>query len=222
MIQLLAQSQVKTILGLQYRLNSIVDQMWVEKKFPYLRAAFVEAAEALDHYGWKWWKQQASDIPQVKIEISDILHFYLSDLLISTSGDIDQAAMIFEKECGDSTDEVHLDGTAYSPTKLDVQSLFELLAAFSVLRKRNFAIFQEIMLRCDLDWHSLYVNYVSKNVLNIFRQDHGYKDGSYVKMWEGREDNEHLAEISASLDAGSSSYSEDIYSLLSKKYSSLK
>jgi hypothetical protein len=30
---------------------------------------------------------------------------------------------------------------------------------------------------------------VGKNILNQFRQDHGYKEGSYVKIWNGQEDN---------------------------------
>ena len=37
--------------------------------------------------------------------------------------------------------------------------------------------------------------YISKNVLNIFRQNNGYKDGTYEKTWFGKEDNVHLMEI---------------------------
>jgi hypothetical protein len=35
----------------------------------------------------------------------------------------------------------------------------------------------------------LYRLYVGKNILNQFRQDHGYKEGSYIKVWNGEEDN---------------------------------
>lgn len=38
----------------------------------------------------------------------------------------------------------------------------------------------------------LYMNYVGKNVLNRFRQENGYKDGTYVKIWNGLEDNQVL------------------------------
>lgn len=41
----------------------------------------------------------------------------------------------------------------------------------------------------------LYLNYVGKNVLNRFRQDYGYKDGSYVKIWNGLEDNQVLEQF---------------------------
>jgi hypothetical protein len=34
--------------------------------------------------------------------------------------------------------------------------------------------------------------YIGKNALNIFRQNNGYKDGTYVKIWSDKEDNEYL------------------------------
>jgi hypothetical protein len=40
-----------------------------------------------------------------------------------------------------------------------------------------------------LNLEKLYRLYVGKNILNQFRQDHGYKDGSYIKVWDGDEDN---------------------------------
>ncbi|MDP7554519.1 MAG: dUTP diphosphatase, partial [Candidatus Thioglobus sp.] len=40
-----------------------------------------------------------------------------------------------------------------------------------------------------MDVDDLYKRYLVKNQLNIFRQDHGYKDGTYVKFWDAVEDN---------------------------------
>ena len=47
----------------------------------------------------------------------------------------------------------------------------------------------------DMDFDMLYKMYIGKNTLNIFRQDHGYKDGTYNKVWGGIEDNEQLSNI---------------------------
>jgi len=55
-------------------------------------------------------------------------------------------------------------------------------------------------------------------VLNFFRQDHGYKDGSYIKIWDSREDNEHLVEVLASLDSGNANFREDVYRGLQQRY----
>lgn len=44
-------------------------------------------------------------------------------------------------------------------------------------------------------FESLYLYYTGKSVLNTFRQDNGYKEGRYVKVWaDKREDNAHLME----------------------------
>ena len=70
----------------------------------------------------------------------------------------------------------------------------------------------------DLDFDRLYRLYVGKNVLNFFRQDHGYKNGSYQKMWAGREDNEHLAEVLEDLDITSETFADQVYDGLSERY----
>jgi len=72
-----------------------------------------------------------------------------------------------------------------------------------------------------LDFETLYVAYIGKNVLNFFRQDNGYKDGSYIKEWDGREDNEHLVELSAALDSESEGFRDELYKALHARYQSL-
>ena len=51
------------------------------------------------------------------------------------------------------------------------------------------------MRRMELSWDQLHVMYVAKNVLNVFRQAHGYKDGTYIKFWYGKEDNVVLTDL---------------------------
>jgi hypothetical protein len=69
-----------------------------------------------------------------------------------------------------------------------------------------------------MGWTELYCQYVGKNVLNFFRQDHGYKDGSYQKTWNGREDNEYLVEVMADLDPNDTEYEDKLYSALHNHY----
>lgn len=52
----------------------------------------------------------------------------------------------------------------------------------------------------------------------FFRQDHGYKDGSYIKVWHGEEDNEVLANLVNSLDANADDFQQQLYSALEAKY----
>ena len=50
----------------------------------------------------------------------------------------------------------------------------------------------------NLKLPELYELYIGKNILNKFRQNHGYKEGSYIKEWNGKEDNVVMQEILAS------------------------
>ena len=61
------------------------------------------------------------------------------------------------------------------------------------------ALFLQLLSASALSPLALYRHYVGKNMLNRFRQDHGYRDGSYRKLWDGREDNEHLTQIIAAM-----------------------
>ena len=70
----------------------------------------------------------------------------------------------------------------------------------------------------DLDFEDLYSAYVGKNVLNFFRQDNGYKEGSYIKNWAGREDSEHLVELVEALDKDAVDFADRVYNALEQRY----
>ena len=74
------------------------------------------------------------------------------------------------------------------------------------------------MTDCEISWTELYCQYVGKNVLNMFRQDKGYKEGTYQKIWNGREDNEYLVEIIGSLDSSRSEFKDEVYAALESAY----
>jgi hypothetical protein len=60
--------------------------------------------------------------------------------------------------------------------------------------------------------------YVGKNVLNHFRQDHGYKSGEYRKLWNGREDNAHLVELLDELGGPADTVPDRLYEALAGRY----
>ena len=107
----------------------------------------------------------------------------------------------------------------FQPQGLGVRDATEALALHS-LQTRSFSPsrFWELLLASGLDFERLYSAYVGKNVLNFFRQDHGYQDGSYQKLWQGREDNEHLVEVLAALDSNASDYADRVYAALQARY----
>jgi hypothetical protein len=92
-----------------------------------------------------------------------------------------------------------------------------------VLESKAFdvSLFAGLTERAGMPFEELYRRYIGKNVLNFFRQDNGYKDGSYRKTWKGREDNEHLVELMASLDSTAPSFRSDLYDGLTDRYTTL-
>jgi len=208
------------MLSLQAEMNSKVDSDWIAARYPYLRAVVIEGAEAIEHHGWKWWKKQDKELSQLQMELIDIWHFILSELLLSNEGDqsasLEQLLNALQQV--QNQKEINFDNRQYYLGQLDLISKLELLIAVSVTRRIELALFEAIMKDCELGWTELYCQYVGKNVLNLFRQDHGYKLGTYQKIWNGREDNEYLVQILETLDPTDPAFKENIYSSLSKHY----
>ncbi|MGE8631974.1 MAG: dUTP diphosphatase, partial [Achromobacter piechaudii] len=178
------QAQAATMLKLQDHLNSMINPDWINGGSRFLRAAFVESAEALEHYGWKWWKKQTIDLPQVQMELVDILHFYLSHTIVQAGGKQADAARLLMEDLATPAS-VTLDGKAYALDALPVPELLELIGGLAVCGRASYKVLEQTMTACEMGWNDAYTQYVSKNVLNIFRQQHGYKEGTYIKIWNG-------------------------------------
>ena len=217
---MLLPDQAATMLELQAIMNSKVDPNWLAAKYPYLRAVAIEGAEAIEHHGWKWWKKQEKDLAQLQMELIDIWHFFLSELLLRNDGDQKKALKSLLNLFGDSENrqKFKFDEKEVELKNCDLVSKLELLIATSISQRIEIELFNLIMDDCELSWDELYTQYVGKNVLNIFRQEHGYKNGTYQKVWEGLEDNEHLVNILNNLDSKSSTFKTEIYDSLEALY----
>lgn len=199
-------NQLLTMLALQDKMNTKVNERWREQDFEWYRAIWTECAELMDHYGWKWWKSQSIDLEQSQLELVDIWHFALS-IFLSKSNDLEQIAAKIETDWH---------------CQADPKQFRELLEDFTldVLQSQsvNTAKFCALLAALEMSFDQLYRTYVGKNVLNLFRQDHGYQDGSYKKLWQGREDNEHLVEIAEALDADDADFQNKVYQGLLSRY----
>ena len=196
------------MLELQAMMNSKVDPNWITARYPYLRAVAIEGAEAIEHHGWKWWKKQTKDLAQLQMELIDIWHFFLSEILLRNNGDQRQSAQFLLTLIRNSNSQrkILFDGNEVDLMTCDLIRKLELLIATSISQRIEVNLFNLIMNDCELSWNELYAQYVGKNVLNIFRQDHGYKQGTYKKIWHNQEDNEHLVSILSTLDPKNSNF----------------
>lgn len=215
---MLNKSQLAIMLDLQAKMNAKVNPKWLSAGYGYLRAAMIESVEAIEHHGWKWWKAQSLDLAQVQMELVDIWHFALSHILIEHAGNIEKASAQIESALALTQDSVTFDGQAYLPAKQSLVENLELMAGLCVAKRFDLMLFMKIVEQAQMHSQDLFEQYVGKNVLNFFRQDHGYKAGSYIKIWDKREDNEHLVEVMKSLDSNDTDYAEALYKLLEERY----
>ncbi|TMM45473.1 dUTP diphosphatase [Colwellia ponticola] len=203
-----AEKQINQMLAMQDAMNSRVSDTWRNNGYEWYRAIWVECAEMLDHHGWKWWKHQAIDIAQVQLELVDIFHFGLSLRLMSG----ERAELI----AGELAKELH-QGTAENDFKIALENLASAAVTHKAFDAKALADCMSLM---NMDLDELFRQYVGKNTLNFFRQDHGYKEGTYLKEWHGEEDNEVLAKLVTTLDTGAEDFQQQLYQALEEKYPS--
>ena len=201
-------NQFKTMLELQDKLNALVHPEWREQEFNWDVALVVECAELIQHYGYKWWKKEVPDMDQVKLEVVDILHFGLSIILEGWKGPDVYEEIVSRQEVDDFEFKISNHSKGYNVIDATEQILFTLYT------QEDFGLksFMSLAYHAGMTMDEVFKLYIGKNVLNIFRQDHGYKEGTYRKMWLGKEDNEVLTEIMNELEV-----TDDYYDVLYKK-----
>jgi len=205
-------NRILQMLELQQTLNDATNgKNWEDgitkngKKIDWRRCIYLEAAELVESYPWKHWKNidAAPDYENIKIEIVDIWHFIMSEALrlykTENRGSIaDIAAAVtamqgFDKflqsEQGEQLD-------PYEEIAL-VENMIKILFCEKDIDALVIS-FLTMSSKLNLKLPELYNLYVGKNILNKFRQEHGYKEGSYIKVWNEKEDNVVMQEILAS------------------------
>ena len=215
---MLTPTQLNTMLTLQDNMNKKVNPEWLTAGYGYLRAAMIESVEGIEHHGWKWWKAQQKDLPQLQMELVDIWHFAMSAIIIDFAGDIEKSAQTLAAELDSNPSIITFDGKDYRFGDQHILDNLELMAGLCAAKRFSVPLFIRIVEQAEMDSDELYRQYVGKNILNFFRQDHGYKDGSYIKIWNGREDNEHLVDVLDTLDINLADYSDKVYQGLSQRY----
>jgi len=167
------------------------------------RCIVMESAELIDSFSWKHWKNIAGgiDLENIKIEMVDIWHFVMSYLLqFQSSEDAAKLAVSVMKK---SSIKLPKEWSESENSRIDeLLEPFETLMALALI-KTDDEVYQEELVgqfwECvdavGMSFDDVYRLYIGKNALNQFRQQHGYKEGSYKKIWNGKEDNVVMQEI---------------------------
>jgi hypothetical protein len=170
---------IKEMFKLQDSFNEYTVPGWKHANLAWHRAIWLECAEAVDSLDWKWWKHKEADMDNLKVEMVDIWHFLMSHVIIH-SPDVSINPENYE----------HLFIKKSHSDDMNIIEGIENLASH-VLSKTEYEfaiyIFTDIWNAMGYTYDDLYHEYIIKNVLNKFRQDNGYKTGTYIKMWNSPE-----------------------------------
>ena len=196
--------QIKEMMDIQNELNSQLNADWKNANWNFSLAARIEMMEAVEHYGWKWWKHQKPDINQVKMEMADIWHFLLSELIVQNAN-LNPILCEFE----------YLSMREFEPSEF-VDAASDFVSGVEIELK--FYHFFKCLKVINMSFEELRLLYLGKAILNKFRWNNGYSDGTYVKTWDGLEDNEYLTSI---LTCHPEAKVEDVYGMLEKRYKKL-
>jgi len=203
-------SKMIEMFRLQNRLNDDTNgPKWREgvtkqgKVINWKRCIVMETAELIDSFSWKHWKSidGGIDMENIRIEMVDIWHFVMSYILrFKTPEEAAKKALETMK-----TSSIRLP-ESWSPRENErieeLLSPFEDLMALALIKSDDEVYMEELLEKfwealdaVGMSFDDLYRLYIGKNALNQFRQLHGYKEGTYTKIWNGREDNAVMQEI---------------------------
>ncbi len=218
-------NQLETMLTLQQKLNDSTNgQGWEHgvtkqgKKIDWRRCIYLEAAELVESYPWKHWKSIDAKVDRanVEVELVDIWHFVMSEVLrvnrLNDNLPLEELAIALEDAIG-TIDAEQIEDDYYAEIEAIELLITKLLCNFELVdfTKSYF----ELCRKLGLSSQRLYTLYIGKNILNIFRQDNGYKDGSYKKIWGTKEDNVVMQEI---LEENPDISSDGLYKKLQECY----
>jgi dimeric dUTPase (all-alpha-NTP-PPase superfamily) len=224
--------KVLAMLQLQQQLNDATNgKDWEQgvtkngKTINWKRCIYMECAEMVDSFAWKHWKSISAepDYENLQIEVVDVWHFVMSlaletfkknsmgdiNVLAKQIADMDNYALLYDGCEGFASQKLIL---------IQIESVMRDSLQINLSLTRLLFDFFELVRMSNLDIDTLYRLYVGKNILNQFRQDNGYKEGSYIKIWGDEEDNavmKRLWEENAELKP------QELYSALEQKYKAL-
>ncbi len=222
-------NRVLQMLELQQSLNDATNGInWEDgvtkngKQIDWRRCIYLEGAELVDSYPWKHWKNidASPDYDNIKIEIVDIWHFVMSEALRLYK--IEKRGSIFELSTTITTMR-EFKNFANESRDRELNSYAQIAVVEEMIKiifcnqdiNTLIGSFLTMSSKLNLKLPELYKLYIGKNILNKFRQEHGYKEGSYIKIWGAEEDNVVMQKI---LNRNAEITPNELYNTLEEVY----
>ena len=218
--------RMKVMVSLQEKLNVFTcGEKWKEgwckntkgeRETVFPLAVKLELAELIDSLNWKHWKdvEGEPDYNNLFMEYVDVLHFMLSIMIILESEEHITDIDVIKSNTGmgyvyiplkagitATSDDVIKTSIELSDQLTYIMDSYDIGPDYSLdLGVLFLKLTENVLSFTGKTFEDVYKLYLVKNTLNIFRQNNGYKEGTYIKIWGGKEDNVVLEEISKDME----------------------
>ena len=201
-----ARDMLNDMMARQDALNTkAIGPGWRDYDVDWRLTVFTECAELLDSLNNYWWKKtdikisdystynsylmartDPIDLLNVKVELVDIWHFLLSELMNRHNSEDLLRRLTDRFEQHTTLEAPESLGQLRGEIQMGILALYPKLFDDTI---NHVDAFLNIVDLSGMTIEDLYKLYVGKATLNTFRQDNGYKTGEYTKLWtkEGKE-----------------------------------
>ncbi|WP_297441426.1 dUTP diphosphatase [Sulfurimonas sp.] len=227
-------NKILLMLQLQNQLNDATNgEEWTKgftkngKTINWKRCIYMECAEMVDSFAWKHWKaiDREPDWQNHQIEVVDVWHFIMSlaieEYAKNSKGGVEDIAKDISNL--DSLVQIEKDTLSFAEVNAVIEKVENVMRIALSKESVNLELlmheFFDLVAMSGLNLETLYRLYVGKNILNQFRQDNGYKEGTYIKVWNDKEDNVVMKCI---WEEKSDVTPEVLYAELSKAYAEIQ
>jgi dimeric dUTPase (all-alpha-NTP-PPase superfamily) len=206
-------NKIQTLFQLQDELNTSINSEWKTMDYNWHLYIQTEAVEGIQSFSFKHWKKGEDNFLNAEMELTDIIFFTIS-------------LCIVEEIPSDIFLDYFIKGMRsnyYPKSKYHCISTFQSIMLSSLTNNileliKNLGRLAHIL---NMSLDNIYCKYIAKKVLNTFRQDHGYKEGTYIKEWKSLNDPSGLVEDNVYLELfmqdALNEEPEDIYTYLYDK-----
>lgn len=182
---------IDELISLQKMLNDVVDPDWIQNLLDWKLAIQLETAEAVDSLNWKWWKKGKDDWINFEIEMIDMFFFTLAKIIETNQEQAFKTIMI-SYMVAEKTENSNIKIIRDNKLSKQVQEFIRETYSSTLSINQYLLLMShwvKIWKMIGNDFEYLFKLFKVKYLINIFRQSHGYKEGTYIKIWGDLEDN---------------------------------
>lgn len=203
---------MEVILNNQNTLNTqAYDSAWIghakSGKFDYPLATGHEIVEFSNSWNqWCWWSKSVPnehDMLNMKIECVDALHFILSSLIAeNTDSNGNNDIPVLADRVSDflvlaqiNTPILESEDAKKSYEKSLIKQLLIYAGGGGGGQQSEYAVYnlyRLVISACNMGFKQFSTMYLAKSVLNRFRQENGYREKKYRKMWTLKLEDNHV------------------------------